>query len=103
MVKNPPANARDTRDMGLVPWVGRISWRRKWEPAPVFFPGKKSMDRGALWATVHKITGQTQLRWSTQETQWAQSLSSYSVTLGKSPFGLASESPFPHFKMSAYK
>ena len=22
------------------PWVGKIPWRRKWQPAPVFFPGK---------------------------------------------------------------
>ena len=31
-VKNPPANAGDTRDLGLIPW------RRKWDPIPVFFP-----------------------------------------------------------------
>ena len=22
------------------PWVGKISWRRKWQPTPVFLPGK---------------------------------------------------------------
>ena len=22
------------------PWVGKIPWRRKWQPAPVFLPGK---------------------------------------------------------------
>ena len=22
------------------PWAGKIPWRRKWQPAPVFFPGK---------------------------------------------------------------
>ena len=22
------------------PWVGKISWRRKWQPIPVFLPGK---------------------------------------------------------------
>ena len=22
------------------PWVGKISWGRKWQPSPVFFPGK---------------------------------------------------------------
>ena len=25
---------------GFNPWVGKISWRRKWQPAPVFLPGK---------------------------------------------------------------
>ena len=24
------------------PWVGKISWRRKWQPTPVFLPGKSS-------------------------------------------------------------
>ena len=29
VVKNPPANARDVRDRGFDPWVGKIPWRRK--------------------------------------------------------------------------
>ena len=24
----------------LNPWVGKIPWRRKWEPTPVFLPGE---------------------------------------------------------------
>ena len=38
MVKNPPTNAGDIRDMSSV--LGRIPWSRKWQPAPVFLPGK---------------------------------------------------------------
>ena len=34
----------------LDPWVRKIPWRRKWQPTPVFFPGKPH--RGAWWATV---------------------------------------------------
>ena len=45
--------------MALVIWfnacVGKIPWRRKWQPTPVFLPGK-SMDRGAWRATVHEVT-----------------------------------------------
>ena len=37
MVKNPPANVGD---MDLIPEVGKIPWRRKWQPTPVFLPGK---------------------------------------------------------------
>ena len=33
------------------PWVGKIPWRREWQPSPVFLPGKLH-DRGAWWATV---------------------------------------------------
>ena len=25
---------------GFDPWVGKISWRGKWQPIPVFLPGK---------------------------------------------------------------
>ena len=36
MVKNPPANAGDGGD----PWVGKVPWRRKYQPTPVFLLGK---------------------------------------------------------------
>ena len=36
------------------PWVGKIPWRRKWQPTPVFLP-ENSMDRGAWYATVHGV------------------------------------------------
>ena len=29
------------------PWVGKIPWRRKWQPTPVFLPGE-SQGRGSL-------------------------------------------------------
>ena len=38
MGKNLPANAGDVRDAGLI--SGKIPWRRKWQPTPVFLPGK---------------------------------------------------------------
>ena len=44
VVKNPPANTGDIRDVGLRcgfdPWVRKILWRRKWQPTPVFLLGK---------------------------------------------------------------
>ena len=36
-----PANAGDTGDAGSIrfsPWVGKIPWRRKWQPTVVFSP-----------------------------------------------------------------
>ena len=36
VIKNPPANARDT---SLIPRLGRFPWRRKWQPTPGFLPG----------------------------------------------------------------
>ena len=40
VVRNPPACAGDRRDHGFDPWVGKNSWRRKWQPTPVFLPGE---------------------------------------------------------------
>ena len=35
------------------PWVGKIPWRREWQPAPVFLPGESHGQRGlagySLW------------------------------------------------------
>ena len=45
MVKNLPANSRDARDAGLIPSSGRFSWRRNWQPSPVFLPGKSHGQR----------------------------------------------------------
>ena len=38
VVKNPLANAGDVRDTVSI-WVGKIPWRRAWQPTPVFLPG----------------------------------------------------------------
>ena len=40
VVKNLPASAGDSGDSGFYPWVGKIPWRRKWQPTPAFMPGK---------------------------------------------------------------
>ena len=37
VVKTPLANAGDIRQ-GFNPWVGKVPWRRSWQPTPVFLP-----------------------------------------------------------------
>ena len=39
---------------GFDPWIGKIPWRRKWQPTPVLLPGK-SVDGGAWWTAVHGV------------------------------------------------
>ena len=39
MLKNPPTNAGHVRSW-FDAWIGNISWSKKWQPAPVFLPGK---------------------------------------------------------------
>ena len=33
-------SAYNVGDPGLIPGLGRFPWRRKWQPTPVFLPGK---------------------------------------------------------------
>ena len=40
VVKNPPANAGDATDLDSIPGPGQLPWRKKWQPTPVFLPGK---------------------------------------------------------------
>ena len=36
----PGGQCKRRRKHRFDPWVGKISWRRKWQPTPVFLPGK---------------------------------------------------------------
>ena len=42
---NLRANACQWRRHGFDPWVGKIPERRKWQPTPVFLPGKSHAQR----------------------------------------------------------
>ena len=54
MVKNPPANAGDSGDR-------KTPWSRKWQPTPVFLPGKSHGQRSQV-GYIHGVTkSQTQL------------------------------------------
>ena len=44
MVKNLPV-MQETR---LDPWVGKIPWKKKWLPTPVFLPGEFHAQRSLL-------------------------------------------------------
>ena len=44
-VKNLPANAGDIKGGGFDPWVGKIPWRRKWQPTPILLPGESHGQR----------------------------------------------------------
>ena len=42
VIKNSPPNAGD---LGSIPGSGRVPWRRKWHPTPVFLPGESHGQR----------------------------------------------------------
>ena len=61
VIKNLPANARDTKDMGSIPELGRSPGVRNGNPFQ-YSCLENSMDRGVWWAIVHGVTkSQTQL------------------------------------------
>ena len=61
VVKNLPAKAGDTRDVGSIPGSGRSLGGGNGNPVQ-YSCLENSMDRGAWWATVYGVTkGQIQL------------------------------------------
>ena len=62
VVKNSPVNARDIRDVGLLPGLGR-SPERGHGNSFQYSCLQNLIDRGAQWATVDRVTkSQTQLK-----------------------------------------
>ena len=45
MVKNPPVNEGNTRDVGLTPGLGRSSLGGNGNPTPIFLPGESHRQR----------------------------------------------------------
>ena len=46
VIKNLPDTARDVRDAD--PWVGKIPWRRAWQPISVFLPEESHGQRSLV-------------------------------------------------------
>ena len=54
MVRNPPANAGDTGDAGLIPELGRSPGEGNGNPFQ-YSCLENPMDRGARWVIVHRV------------------------------------------------
>ena len=46
--EDPACQCRRRKTCGFHPWVGKIPWRRKWLPIPVFLPGKFHRQRSLV-------------------------------------------------------
>ena len=53
MAKTCQYRRRNSHESG--PWAQNIPWRRKWQPIPLFLPGK-SLDRGTWWAMAQGVS-----------------------------------------------
>ena len=40
LVRNPPVTWANVGAAGLIPGSGRLPWREKWQPTPIFLPGR---------------------------------------------------------------
>ena len=45
VVKNLLANTGRCKRRGFNPWVGKIPWRKAWQPTPAFLPGESHGQR----------------------------------------------------------
>ena len=67
---NPPATPGDINRWGFDPRVGKIPWRRAWQPTPVFSPGEFHRQRSLAgyspwgrkeWDTTEVLSTHTKL------------------------------------------
>ena len=57
--KDSACKCRRHNRQGFDPWVGKLPWRRAWQPTPVFLPGE-SHGQGSLEGyTVHQVAEAT--------------------------------------------
>ena len=75
MIKNLPASAGDVRDTGSIPGSGRSPGRGHGHPLQ-YSCLENPMDRGAWWATVHRVAkSQTWLKWlNIAQNSWRETL-----------------------------
>ena len=46
--KESSCQCRKFKRLGFNPWVGKIPWKRKWPPIPVFLPGRPHGQRNLV-------------------------------------------------------
>ena len=52
VVKEPICQCRRHKRCGFNPWVGKIPWKKAWQPTPVFLPGESG---GLLSTGSHRV------------------------------------------------
>ena len=85
-------------DLGLLnPWVGKIPWRRKWQPTPVCLPGEFHGQSGARQFAIHGVAkSQDMTEQLTHYSCYYYSTRKKALRTETLPFLLASLFPFIH-------
>ena len=83
--KEPAYQCKRWRTHGFKPWVGKIPWKRKWTPTPVFLPEKSYGQR--------RLAGCSP--WDRRKSDTTERLSTHTTTLlnrgHQGPDGVSSE------------
>ena len=53
--KEPTCQCRRHKRHGFSLWVGKIPWRRAWQPTPEFLLGESPWTEEPWWSTVHRV------------------------------------------------
>ena len=61
--KEPICQCRRRKRLGFHPWVGKIPWRRAWQPIPVFLPGESQGQRSLVGYSPWLTKSRTWLKW----------------------------------------
>ena len=56
--KEPACQCRRHKRSGFDPWIGKIPWRRKWQPTPEFLSGESQGQRSLVGC---RLWGHTEL------------------------------------------
>ena len=85
--KDPTCQCRRHRRRGFSSWVGKISWRRKSKPPPVFLPGKFHGETSLVGYRPrgHKESDMTQ--WLSMDTQAKTAVEERLTGMGSCPGG----------------
>ena len=74
--KESRCQCRRHKRRGFDPWVRKIPWRRKWQPTPVFLPGKSHGQRGLVGYSA----------WGGEESDMAEQLNNNKSMVHLPPF-----------------
>ena len=94
--KESACNAKNPLD----PWIGKIPWRRKWQPIPVFLPGEFH-GRAAVHRTAKSWTRLSNTNYRGAETLVLLSSLFYPVELWGCHQNHTQGSPFSHLSLKA--
>ena len=87
--KDLTCRCRRCKRRGFSPRVGKIPWRRAWQPTPVFWPGEshgqRSLEGCSPWGLpiqtpLKRLSTDARICWCVSHTQWAGSSASHGTT-----------------------